>query len=103
MKKKIIISTLISLGVNVVLCLINLICANMFHFMPLAKSLTGGDCIEHIGFGIEILETFPLTTSGEMSSTYNISFHLTSLIIPIIVLFIVILLIEVLIDKFKKA
>ena len=103
MLKKITISGLISIGINILLCIINLICANMFHFLPLSKSITGGDCVEHIGFGINMLETFPMTTSGELSSTYSISFNFVSLIIPIIVLFILILLIEVFIEKFKKA
>ncbi len=103
MKKNIISSTLISIGINILLFLINLVCANMFHFMPLSKAITGGDCIEHIGFGMYMLETFPMTTSGEVSSTYSTSFHLISLLIPIIVLAVILIIIRVIIDKFKKA
>ena len=80
MKKKIISSALISIVINVIIFLINLICANMFHFLPFSYSLAGGECIEHIGFGIDLIEIFAFTTSGSASNTYQISFNILSII-----------------------
>lgn len=103
MKKKILSSIIISLTINTILFIINLICAHAFNMLPLSKSIAGGECIEHIGFGVSLLEIFVMSVSPTSATTsYEISLDLVSFVIPLIVVFLVALLIKVIIGKYRK-
>ena len=102
MKKKLLIAGIVSFGINSLFFLINLISANIFHVLPLVRSLVGGECIEYIGFGVYLLKLFPMTYDGGASVSYSVSLHLMSYLIPFFILLIIVLLIEIGIDKLKS-
>ena len=99
----IIISLIISFAVNLVLFLVNIICAYAFNVLPLSYKITGGDCIEYIGFGVELLETFTISLAKEtVGSTYHVSFDLLSIAVSFVIVFGAVLLFRVIKDMFKK-
>ena len=101
MKKKILIACIVSVVINLILFGVNLVGANVFHSVPFAKSIPGGECIEYIGFGVYLLEIFPMTADGGVSVSYQIGFHFMSLLIPLIVIFLLTFGILLLIDKLR--
>ena len=102
MKKKVLISAIVSFVINAVLFLINLICAYSSHTLPLAKRLVGGECIEHIGFGVRLLEIFSFSREGSGGTSYKISFDFISILIPLVVIFVLALVIGIIVDKAKN-
>ena len=103
MKKNITNSILISVVVNVIGFVINLVGALLYGVLPLSKTIPGGDCIEHIGFGIKILELFPETSYENMAlSITETSFHSLSILISLIVVFLISLLLLSLYKIIKK-
>ena len=102
MKKNIIISLIASVSINAVCLVINLICALNAHFLPLGLYYPGGDCVEYIGFGINLLQIFAFSPEGKGGSFYEVSFNLPSLIVPLILIFILVLAICILINKIRK-
>lgn len=65
-KKIILKSALISLGINVTGLIINIITFHLLGKVFLAMPLYGGEWNGYVGFGIMMNETFPMTTSGEI-------------------------------------
>ena len=102
MKKVLFKSLAISFITNLTLLLINLMCAFTIHSLPFSISFAGGECIEHIGFGINLLEIFSFSNVDEIvSNNYSISFDFISIIVPFVVLFIVLFIIFYIIYKIK--
>ena len=103
MKKNLIISGLSSFAITVICFVINLVCSNTIHVLPLGFTYPGGDCIEHFGFGVELLELFPLTAEGKPGVYYRVSINFLSLLLYLVVIFIIIFIICLIINKvFKK-
>lgn len=99
-------SLLGALAMTITGMLINILCCKVFGIAPpLAISTAGGDCIEHIGFGLNILELFPTemlpgADASAMTSRYEIvSFNLLSFLITVLCFFIIIVLIKKVVKK----
>ena len=86
-------SIIISCIVNVILLIINYLCALLFDKLPLSISFAGGDCTEYIGFGIHMLKVFPLSNNGTTST--SISFDAVSLLISLVIIFVLVLLFKI--------
>ena len=99
----VIISLMVSFGINLVLFLVNIICAYGFNILPFSYKIPGGDCIEYIGFGVELLEIFTISLAKEtVGSTYQVSFEPISIVISFVAIFVIVLLIRVIRDIFRK-
>jgi len=99
--KKIVIPSAITFAINGILFAANMIFANFFHFLPIGLTIPGGDCVEYIGFGVELLKlyTFGLDTD-KVGTIYEVSFNFASLIIPLILIFVISFVITyIIIDK----
>lgn len=106
MKKCLIISGISSFAITIICFVINLVCSSTMHILPLGFTLPGGECIEHFGFGVELLELFPLTIGDKPGVSYRVSINIFGLLIYLIVLFIIIFVISLIINKLfskKKA
>ncbi len=103
MKKNIIISGIASLLTNLVLFVINLICAYTIHRLPFGITLSGGEYIGEKGFGVLLEKIFLFGIDGNSGGTSEyVRFDFMSLIIPIVILFIIILIISTIISKKKN-
>ena len=102
MKKKLLKAFVISLIINILLFSINMFSANIFHKLPISLSIPGGECVEYIGFGAYLLIIFPMVSYGDASVSYHIGFNLISFIIPVIVMFLLIFVFEIIISKRRK-
>ena len=102
MKKKLLKTGIISLVITIVLMIINLISANVFHTMPLSVTFPGGECTEYIGLGVIFLVIYPMTDGTGPSIIYRVGFDFPSFIITFIILFVLIFLIGFIIGKIKK-
>lgn len=99
-KKNIITSGIISIIINTICLIINLVCSLTINTIPLGISFAGGDCIEHIGFGIYMIETFVFGLKEEFVGTStSIEFNLISLLVPLILIFIITFVIMIIISK----
>lgn len=103
MKKILIKTSILTLIINLLLFGINFACAHLFHVLPLAVTIPGGDCIEHIGFGVELLEVFVMSSIySSASNQITIALNIPSLIISLIITFITALIIYLIINKIKS-
>ena len=102
MKKNVLLSLIISLIINIVCLIINLISALYFSIVPLSITLSGGEVTSYIGFGIMLDKFYGLSDSANISNSFNISFHLSSFIIPFVIFFGITLIIKLYIDKKHK-
>lgn len=101
MKKNIKFSLIVSLLINIICFLINVIGALLFDIAPLTIKLSGGEIIEHIGFGVLFDEIFPLTVSEQASVITEVHFNLISLIVSFVIVAVIVFLIKTLICKMK--
>lgn len=89
--------------INAICLITNLICAYTINTIPFGRSMHGGECIVHTGFGISLLETFPMTYNGETSNGYTqVNFDLRSLLCSLVIIFITSLIIVIIINKIKS-
>ena len=93
MKKILIRSSLYSLAVTVVGMLVNLFSYFSSNKLLFAIRYMGGDCIEYQGFGLFLLEVYPMTVEGAASVHRHLSFDPVSFLITFVVLFAVFLVI----------
>ena len=98
MKKNIVVSLFISSIINFLCLLVNLIGALFFNVVPFSISLSGGEVVQYIGFGILLDKFYFFSVDGGIS--YNISFNLLSFVISFILIFIIVLLIKMIVNKF---
>ena len=87
MKKILIRSSLYSLAVTVVGMLVNLFSYFSSNKLLFAIRHMGGDCIEYQGFGLFLLEVYPMTVEGEASVHRHLSFDPISFLVTFAVLF----------------
>ena len=87
MKKILIRSSLYSLAVTVAGMLVNLFSYFGSNRLLFAIRHMGGDCIEYQGFGLFLLEVYPMTVEGEASVHRHLSFDPISFLITFVVLF----------------
>ena len=87
MKKILIRSSLYSLAVTVVGMLVNLFSYFSSYQLLFAIRHMGGDCIEYQGFGLFLLEVYPMTVEGAASVHRHLSFDPISFLITFAVLF----------------
>ena len=87
MKKILIRSSLYSLAVTVAGMLVNLFSYFGSNRLLFAIRHIGGDCIEYQGFGLFLLEVYPMTVEGEASVHRHLSFDPISFLITFVVLF----------------
>ena len=100
MKKILIKSALISLGINLVGLIINLITFFAFGSVFLAIPLYGGEWCGYMGFGVMMNKTFPMTTSSEaVEGNKWLSVSPLSFIIPFIIFFVITLVIQLIKQK----
>ena len=93
MKKNLILAALISFSVNLVLFAVNLISAHTAGVLPFGRTYPGGECIERIGFGVELLKIYPLTTPDKPGVITRVLFAPQSLIVPLVIGFLIALII----------
>ena len=101
MTKKIVLSSIIALGIDVLGLLVNLICALTIKSIPLAKTISGGEYIGHVGFGILFEEIFAFDVDSGTTTT-NISFSFVNFLLTFVVLFVIVFVISVIISKIKS-
>ncbi|MBQ8067616.1 MAG: hypothetical protein IJ201_04625 [Solobacterium sp.] len=89
MKKHLIQAVLISLFVNLCLFAFNLITVNNTGNLPLGKTYPGGDCVERIGFGVNLMKIYPETTAGKPGLITYVKFAPGSLVAPLITGFVI--------------
>ena len=87
MKKILIRSSLYSLAVTVAGMLVNLFSYFGSNRLLFAIRHMGGDCIEYQGFGLFLLEVYPMTVEGAASVHRHLSFDPISFLITFVVLF----------------
>ena len=87
MKKILIRSSLYSLAVTVAGMLVNLFSYFGSNRLLFAIRHIGGDCIEYQGFGLFLLEVYPMTVEGEASVHRHLSFDPISFLVTFAVLF----------------
>ena len=87
MKKILIRSSLYSLAVTVAGMLVNLFSYFGSNRLLFAIRHMGGDCIEYQGFGLFLLEVYPMTVEGAASVHRHLSFDPISFLITFAVLF----------------
>ena len=75
----------LSIGVTLTCAAVNLFAALTDSILPLARRIPGGDCVEYIGFGVHLLEIFPMTEAGAQGVHRYYSFHPANLIAPLAV------------------
>ena len=103
LKKSLKQAILISVVINAVCLITNLICANTINKIPFGLSLAGGDCIEHIGFGINLLEIFAMSSNGHGSNNHvEISFNLISLLGSLAIVFVIVLILALIVNKIRN-
>ena len=103
LKKHLIKSLSISGVLTLFFFIINLISAYLFHHLPLAITLSGGEYIGEQGFGVLLEKIYPMSIVGEESGvSEHISFDFYSLIVSFIVLFIAVLIFCIIESKIKK-
>ena len=103
MKKKIKFSALTSVVVTFIGLFINLICSIIFKIAPLTHRISGGDIIEHKGFGIDFAKIYsnsPQARNGGVST--SIKFDFISLLVSYIIVFVVVLIIKSIIGRRNK-
>ena len=86
MKKILIRSSLYSLAVTVVGMLVNLFSYFSSNKLLFAIRHMGGDCIEYQGFGLFLLEVYPMTLEGAASVHRHLSFDPISFLVTFAVL-----------------
>ena len=103
MKKNVIISSVITIVINAICFITNLICANVYGSIPLGIKISGGEMTRYSGFGVYLEKIYPLTTveSGEKVST-TIGFSLFSLLLTLVLVFVVALIIVSIIRRKKN-
>lgn len=89
MKKHLIQAILVSLFVNLCLFVFNLITATNTGVLPLGKTYPGGDCVERIGFGVNLMKIYPENTAGKPGLITHVKFAPGSLVVPLITGFVV--------------
>ena len=89
MKKHLIQAVLISLLVNLCLFAFNLITAKNTGVLPLGKTYPGADCVERIGFGVNLMKIYPETTVGKPGLITYVKFAPGSLVVPLITGFVI--------------
>ena len=87
MKKILIRSALFSLAVTIGGMLVNLVSYFSSNKLLFAIRHMGGDCIEYQGFGLFLLEVYPMTVEGEASVHRHLSFDPISFLVTFAVLF----------------
>lgn len=102
MKKRLLISFIITFGINALGLIINLITSLTIHKLFLGVSVPGGDCIEYFGFGIELLDMFAWGPPDKVGVFHEVSFSIGSLIFSFIPIFIIVFIICTIISKLKK-
>ena len=102
MKKNLCISAIISAALSALGLIVNLIGAYSYGVAPLTLSFPGGDCVEYIGFGIDMVKVFAESTEAKaVSSSIVVEFHWLSLFIAFIIIFIIVFAITTIISKVK--
>jgi hypothetical protein len=102
MKKKLILSSIITIIINAVLCIVNLIFALTTNTLPLAYSMSGGDAIIKTGFGIELTKIYSIVPANQSGVSANVSFDIVSLLIGIVAIFIIVFVIVLIICALNK-
>ena len=102
MKKNIKKSLIISGTITVIWIIINFICANTIHKLPLSLTIHGGEYEEIKGLGVVLEKIYTLGPIGSDGVKTNIRLDIISLIILFIVIFAIVLLINNIINKKKN-
>ena len=84
MKKHLIQAILVSLFVNLCFFAFNLITVKNSGVLPLGKTYPGGDCVERVGFGVNLMQIYPETTAGSRGLITHVGFAPESLVVPLI-------------------
>ena len=103
MKKKLLKSSLISLGINGILFVINLISAFLTEKLLLGINFYGGEYSSSSGFGVvvEKIHSFGIIGEGGGTTTH-ISLNIIGFIIPFILVFVIVFIIALIIGLFTK-
>ena len=102
MKKNIIFASIGALIADVVGLLINLICIYTMETMPLAITIVGGECIDHVGFGLLYEEIFSYSTFDTGGVSKHIMFYGVNFLTTFVVIFIILLILKIIINKVKS-
>lgn len=95
-------SALISLGINVLGLIINLVSFFIFGVVPLAIPFSGGEWSGYAGFGIMMNRTYPMSTPDNIIKSRDwISIAPVSFIIPFVIIFVITLVILIIKQKSK--
>ena len=103
MKKSVKLAAIVTAIINVVGLVTNLICANAIGKAPFSMYMAGGDCVEYIGFGINLLKVFYMTNTGGGGVENHVSFSIKSLLLSLVSVFVVVLAIITIIMKIKNS
>ena len=102
MKKKLIISLIISFAISIILFSINMIYALLNNKVLLGYTTYGGEYSASSGFGVVVETFYPLSLSGEGSVSSRIVISIIDFIIPFVILFVLIFAISLLFHKNEK-
>ena len=103
-KTKYLMSAIGALAIIAVGMAVNLIACYCFHITPpLTTPIPGGECISHVGFGLDFLEIFALSDKTQtMSTYYHTYFDIKSFAITFLIAFALILQIIRIIQKCQR-
>lgn len=99
MKKNLRLTLIISIIINTILSLINLVGAHFLENLPLSISMSGGEWTGQFGFGIILEKLYPMSLSEEAGTKTIISFDFISFVISFIIIFIIV---NIVINLIKK-
>ena len=102
-KKSMVVALITTTLINSALFIANLMSAYLNGKLLFGKEISGGECIEYIGFGVRILKIYSFgTIETANQTTTHIYFHPASILIPLGIVFVVTFLICLLIKTIKK-
>lgn len=103
MKKNIISSLKVSLIINILCIVINLISIATFEFLPIGIGFGGGDCVVRSGFGLVTTKTYPeMPVYEPIESSTSLEFSFLSLLISFIIVFSIVLIFKKISSKKKQ-
>ncbi len=99
MKKRILISCVMSVVMTAMLMGLTFLFVSAFHTVPFSITMGGGDCVEHIGILCTLTEVYSINTLGEVGIPYHFSWNPVGCCVAVVLLAVMCYVSQVLVAK----
>ena len=99
MKKRILISCVMSVVMTAMLMGLTFLFVSAFHTVPFSITMSGGDCVEHIGILCTLTEVYAISPLGEVGVPYHFSWNPVGCCVAVVLLAIMCYVSQVLVAK----